>query len=136
MENLNKKYNVNEHLEFTDREYTAILFFTKKMMLADGKLDAKEGIMLIKEAERFGIGKDKLEILLDSSDNMEADEAIVLIATMTDAQKRYVSAVLGTIMAIDGDIDDKELVLWKMVSSLCKLPTMSIKDAIGYMTGK
>lgn len=135
MENLNKKYNVNEHLEFTDREYTAILSFAKKMTLVDGRLDDNEKIMLVMEAQRFGIGRNKLVNLLDASDNMEADEAIALIATMTDAQKRYVSALLGTIMAIDGDIDDKELALWQMVSSLCKLPTMSIKDAIEYMRG-
>ena len=135
MENLNKKYNVNEHLEFTDREYTAILLFTKKMTLADGRLDDREKIMLVMEAQRFGIGKNKLANLLDASDNMEADEAIALIATMTDAQKRYVSALLGTIMAIDGDIDDKELALWQMVSFVCKLPEMSINDAIEYMRG-
>lgn len=135
MENLNKKYNVNEHLEFTNREYTAILSFAKKMTLADGRLDDSEKIMLVMEAQRFGIGRNKLVNLLDVSDNMEADEAIALIATMTDAQKRYVSALLGTIMAIDGDIDDKELALWQMVSFVCKLPEMSINDAIEYMRG-
>ena len=56
------------------------------------------------------------------------------IATMSDAQKRYVCAYLGMLMAIDGDIDDKEKALWKLVSTICDLPTMSIADAIDYMT--
>lgn len=64
---------------------------------------------------------------------MDSSKALASIATMNDAQKRYVCAYLETLMAIDGDIDEKEKSLWKLVSTLCKLPTMSIADAIKYM---
>lgn len=54
---------------------------------------------------------------------------------MNDAHKRYVTAYLGAMMAVDGEIDDKEKVLWNFVTLICKLPTMNIVDAIAYMEG-
>lgn len=64
---------------------------------------------------------------------MESSLAIALIAGMDDERKKYVASYLGTIMAADGDIDDRELVLWQLVSTLCDLPTMSVGDAISNM---
>lgn len=37
------------------------------------------------------------------------------------------------ILAADRDIDDKEMALWRLLSQMCGLPTMSVKDAVFYM---
>ena len=36
-------------------------------------------------------------------------------------------------MASDGDIDDNELALWTLISTLCGLPTMTVMEAINNM---
>ena len=55
---------------------------------------------------------------------------------MTYEQKKYVAAYLGTLMASDKDINDKELALWRLLSKLCGLPSMNITDAVEYMQGQ
>ena len=64
---------------------------------------------------------------------MEPVVAIAIISKMTEEEKRYVAAFLGAIIAIDGDINQEELKIWRIVSTFCELPTMSIADAISYM---
>lgn len=123
-----------ESLSFTRQEMAAIIKLGTVMAAADRHLHENETTMMATEALRFNLSEKDFGQMLTSSDKMEAKEALFTIATMTDSQKRYVTAYLGTLMSIDGNIDDKEMALWSMVSSLCKLPTMSIADAIEYMT--
>ena len=52
---------------------------------------------------------------------------------MDEEKKRYVAALLGTILIIDGDVDDDELKLWRFTSEICSLPTMSIGEAVLYL---
>lgn len=124
-----------ESLQFSHREMAAIIALAKAMALADGSLDKREVSMMSKEALRFGIAPKDFMNLLQKSDGMEPEETFAVIAIMNDAQKRYVTAYLGTMMAVDGDIDDAERTLWNFVSLICKLPTMSLVDAISYMQG-
>ena len=122
-----------ESLQFTHREMAAIIALAKAMALADGSLDKREVSMMSKEALRFGIAPDDFMKLLQKSDDMKPEETFAVVAVMNDAQKRYVAAYLGTMMAVDGNIDDAEMTLWNFVSLICKLPTMNIVDAIAYM---
>ena len=122
-----------ESLQFSHREMAAIIALAKAMALADGNLDKREVSMMSKEALRFGIAPKDFMNLLQKSDGMEPEETFAVIAVMNDSQKRYVTAYLGTMMAVDGDIDDAEMKLWNFVSLICKLPTMNIIDAIAYM---
>ncbi len=89
--------------------------------------------MIANEAMRFNLTPDKFKQRVELAKTIKGEEALALIATMNDAQKRYVTAYLGTLMAINGDIDDKEMALWTLVSTICKLPTMTIGEAIDYM---
>lgn len=122
-----------EGLQFSHREMAAIIALAKAMALADGSLDKREVSMMSKEALRFGIAPKDFMNLLQKSDGMAPEETFAVIAVMNDAQKRYVTAYLGTMMAIDGNIDDAEMKLWNFVSLICKLPPMNIIDAIAYM---
>ena len=121
------------NLSFSYKEMAAIISLARIMSIADGKADKNESIMIANEALRFGISSDDLKSLLQQANDMNTIEIVSIIAVMTDAQKRYVTAFLGTLMAIDGDIDDNEMKLWSFVSMACKLPEMNIREAIEIM---
>ncbi|MBQ9436562.1 MAG: TerB family tellurite resistance protein [Bacteroidales bacterium] len=128
-----KKSVGTEELSFSRREMMAILKMAGAMAGADGRAHPNEVKMMINECLRFGIDAEESSKLLSQSTNMDGSEAMATIAIMTDAQKRYVCAYLGSLMAIDGNIDDNERTMWQLVSTLCKLPTMTISDALEYM---
>lgn len=130
----NRTKTVNtENLSFNRMEMKAILKIAGAMAGADGKAHPNEVKMMMNECRRFGIDATEAGIILSEVKDMDGADAMAAIATMTDAQKRYVCAYLGTMIAIDGDIDDKETALWQLISTLCKLPTMNIVDAMKYM---
>lgn len=120
-------------MTFSGKELVAIISVAKKMVMADEKVEPGELAVMSAELMRFGVQQKQLSTLFIASDNMESSLAIALIAGMDDERKKYVASYLGTIMAADGDIDDRELVLWQLVSTLCDLPTMSVGDAISNM---
>ena len=122
-----------EYLEFSQREMAAVINLATMMASADGHVDEEEKLMIANEAMRFNLTPDKFKQRVELAKTIKGEEALALIATMNDAQKRYVTAYLGTLMAINGDIDDKEMALWTLVSTICKLPTMTIDEAIDYM---
>ena len=125
----------SDELHFSKNEMVAILKVAVAMASADGEIHENETAMMAKECLRFGIVDiNEAHQLIKDSQEMDPGKAIAEIATMNDSQKKYVCAYLGTMMAIDGDIDDKEMSLWKLISTLCKLPTMSAADAIKYMS--
>ena len=120
-------------MTFSGQELTAIIKMAKSMVLADGKIEPSEIAVMTREFMRFGVLQDQVDLLLKASDNIEASQAVALIARMDEERKKYVASYLGVIMASDGDIDDNELALWTLISTLCGLPTMTVMDAINNM---
>lgn len=120
-------------MTFSGQELTAIIKMAKSMVLADGKIEPSEIAVMTREFMRFGVLQDQVDLLLKASDNIEASQAVALIARMDEERKKYVASYLGVIMASDGDIDDNELALWTLISTLCGLPTMTVIDAINNM---
>lgn len=80
------------------------------------------------ELNRFGIRGNQIDKLLADAKAMPASNAISIISMLTSEEKRYVTAFLGALMAIDG-VDPAEMQLWILTSDLCGLPTMSINEA-------
>ena len=120
-------------MTFSGQELTAIIKMAKSMVLADGKIEPSEIAVMTREFMRFGILQDQVDLLLKASDSIEANQAVALIARMDEERKKYVASYLGVIMASDGDIDDNELALWTLISTLCGLPTMTVMEAINNM---
>ena len=120
-------------MQFNGKELTAILKMAKAMVMADKKIEKNELIVLTTELLRFGVPKEDLDLLLEGSDSIEPTEALGILANLDDERKKYVSSYLATIMASDGDIDDKEVELWQFVSTICGFPRMNIADAIKNM---
>ncbi|AAQ66219.1 hypothetical protein PG_1108 [Porphyromonas gingivalis W83] len=120
-------------MTFSGQELTAIIKMAKSMVMADGKIKPAEIAVMTREFMRFGILQDQVDLLLKASDSIEASQAVALIARMDEERKKYVASYLGVIMASDGDIDDNELALWTLISTLCGLPTMTVMEAINNM---
>ena len=120
-------------MTFSGQELTAIIKMAKSMVLADGKIEPSEIAVMTREFMRFGVLQDQVDLLLKASDNIDASQALALIARMDEECKKYAASNLGVIMASDGDIDDNELALWTLISTLCGLPTMTVMDAINNM---
>ena len=105
----------------------------KTMILADGSVDLSELKVLRKELMRLGVPDSNVQSVLEGADALTPTAALFSIAAMDEEKKRYVAALLGTILIIDGDVDDDELKLWRFTSEICSLPTMSIGEAVLYL---
>lgn len=117
----------------TDNELAAVIHLAKAMAAADGKVESIELLVIARELSRFGVDSSKANTLLTRSNTMEFSSAIATVSNMSADNKRYVTAYLGTLMCVDGNASDSEKALWSLISLLCGLPTMSIKEALSIM---
>lgn len=113
----------------------AIAKIANAMIAADGKVEDNEMASWTLEMERFGIAEADFRSLYEQSEELQFVDALTVISNFDEERKRYVGAFIGTLMAIDGNIDDAELKLWQLVSTFCNLPTMSLGEALTYMAG-
>lgn len=120
-------------MEFTKLQMSAIVKMAKSMVMADGVVNEKETELMSKELLRFGVPFSEVPSIMKMGDNMQASDAVTIISAMDSQQKKYVTAYLGVMIAIDGDIDDSEMKLWTLISVLCNLPTMTIKEAASFL---
>lgn len=118
---------------FTNEELAAILRLAHAMANADGKVTNEEAQIVAIEMIRFGVDENKARLIAEIGDNMSYSECCQIVSRMTTEEKKYVTAYLGTIICADGNIDDAEIKLWSLISALCDLPVMSIKDAVRIM---
>jgi uncharacterized tellurite resistance protein B-like protein len=118
---------------FNDSELIAVFNLAQTMMIADGRIDSNEQAALALEAVRLNVTQEKLEYIISRSLQMTAGEAMLTVMNFNDTQKKYVSAFLGAMMAVDGRIDDSEKKMWSLISAFCGLPQMTVIEAITYM---
>ena len=112
---------------------TAIMSMVHAMIVADGKVADEEISVISAEMIKFGIPLTDFKELFLKGRDMEPSIAVEIVSKMTYEQKKYVAAYLGNIMAVDNDIDGREIALWKLLSQLCNLPSMTVAEAIKYM---
>lgn len=120
-------------LEFSRKELSAVVKLALTMIMADGRFDENEKALLALEMARFGVKEDDFARLLVTADAMDTAETVSVISNLANNEKKYVAAVLGTLMAVDKDIDEAEMKLWQLTSTICKLPTMNIAQAVEFM---
>ncbi len=118
-------------MTFTTVEMTAITKLALTMAAADGNVEKSELAYIALEMSRFGV-KDS-DPIIDGANALDASDALSIVSRMSSEEKKYVTAYLGTVMAVNGDIDDKELALWRLTSLLCGLPSMTISEAINHI---
>ena len=118
--------------EFTNEEIIAVYKAADLMVLADGKIMPEETTTVNEAMQKLGIGGvSVLEEIKKSACEITDDECYGQLAFLDEEQKKFVSAMLGAISSSDGDIDDKELELWREICSKSDLPKMNNRQAIG-----
>ena len=118
---------------FTNQELPAILRLAHAMANADGKITNEETQMIVLEMKRFGVDVNNARLIAEIGDKMPYGECCQIVSNMTAEEKKYVTAFLGTLICADGDVDDSEMKLWSLISTLCDLPTMNIFEAVKIM---
>ena len=118
---------------FTNQELAAILRLAHAMANADGKITNEETQMIVLEMKRFGVDVNNARLIAEIGDKMPYGECCQIVSNMTAEEKKYVTAFLGTLICADGDVDDSEMKLWSLISTLCDLPTMNIFEAVKIM---
>lgn len=111
---------------FTNKEKSAIVRVAVEMQGADGKDDVKEYLLNAAVFQKFHIGNAEI----DNAKCISLLEALSTIASMATEEKDFISAFLGSLIVVDDHIDDKEMTLWKFISTICGFPTMNIQTAI------
>ena len=119
-------------MNFNGIQMAAVIKAANSMIAADGRIDESETQLLSRELINFGVTPDQLPQLLALSQAMEPTTMLSALASMNDSQKKYVSGFLATIMISDGDIDDAEMKLWQLTSTLMGCPTMTLQEALKY----
>lgn len=121
-------------MQFNRLQLSAILKVGICMVNADGKVADEEGKVLCMGMAEFGVSEDDFKLLLALADAMTPPTMLATLAALNEEQKKFVCGFLATIMISDGDIDDSEVKLWQLTSSLAGFPTMSIAEAAEFWT--
>lgn len=121
----------NDIMTFNGLEMSAVTKLALVMAAADGKVEKSELAYMAIEMARFGI--QDAETVLNGAQAMDPTIAMAIVEKFDYERKKYVAAYLGTMMAADGDIADKELAIWRLTSTLCGLPSMNIQEAINHI---
>ena len=119
---------------FTNQELSAIFKMATIVAGSDGNISTEETNLMALELLRFGVSEEKSQIIMKEGLKLSPPEACSIISKMTNEEKRYVTAYLGTMICADGKIEDAEMKTWTVISKLCNLPTMSLGDAIEIMS--
>jgi len=116
-------------MTFSKRELAAILNVANGMAQIDGKTDPIEMEVIYFQMKRLGIEHEELLSLTDTALlEMDPHSAMDIIAEMNTIQKQYVQALLIVVMASDGVIDEREMIMLHMLTMACGLPKINMND--------
>ena len=110
---------------FSDKEKAAINRIAKAMIFVDENVAAEEIVTSVLFCKKYGIDAEMGDII-------DPDEALNVIAALSSEEKEMVCAYLGTLMAIDGEVDSRELLYWNLLSFRCGFPEMNVPQAVMY----
>lgn len=116
---------------FNYQQQVAIYKVAEMMVGADGKVMVEEKMTLEDGFKKLGLSSaSNLSELRKEASEQEYNSSLQILSELESVQKKFVTSFLGTIISSDGDIDDKELELWRELSKQCGFPIMSNRQAI------
>lgn len=121
-------------MQFNNLELSAVLKVGFCMANADGKLEQEEMKVLALGMAEFGVDEQHFQMLTTLANAMTPATMLATLAALNESQKKFVCGFLASIMISDGDIDDSEVKLWQLTSTLAGFPKMSIAEAATYWT--
>ena len=110
---------------FTNSEKQAIYRLLMDMSLIDNDIDSKEVILTMAIVEKLNI----FDYDRDRATAITIDNALETVANMTNTEKDFVCSALGTMIAIDGEVNPKEMLLWGIITEQCGFPEMNLMEA-------
>lgn len=110
---------------FTDLEKQAIYYFLVHMSLVDNDVASKEVLLTVLICNKLNISDSDREL----SECLNIEKALDVISNMTAREKDFVCSALGTMIAIDGEVNPKEMILWNIISTRCGFPEMNVIQA-------
>lgn len=119
-------------MTFNGAELAAMVKLALAMAQADGYVSDEEKLAIALDLTKFGVKNDSTKAILAAAAVIEASDALKLVSQMGYEQKKYVTGYLAVIMAADGKVADSEMKMWRLVSALCNLPTMSVGEALTF----
>lgn len=120
-------------MQFSGEGLAAVMKMAIAMVGADGRSDEREMEVITIELARFGASAGQMLALNREAQKMDFHKAIGIISNFDNERKKYVASYMAVIMIADGEIDDKELALWQLVTLLCGLPEMDVNQAVDNM---
>lgn len=117
---------------YQGKQLAALVKMGISMAAADGRFAEEEKMAIVLELASFGVSPDDAANLLAASEMMDASEALSLLSSMSNEQKRYATGYLAAIMAADGEIADSEVKLWQLICTLGNFPSMNIAEALRF----
>ena len=124
------------NINFNREELAAVLKMVNAMIAVDGKIEDVETSLLGREMVRLKVNESEFNIAYNRSGEMKYGEALRTISMFDWPRKKYLSAFLGTIIAIDGELNTDEIKLWNYTAELCELPCLSLEEATEIMNIK
>lgn len=121
-------------MTYNGKELAALVKLGVAMAQADGHVDQIEKVAIASELNDFGVNGEAAPAILAAAAVMDAAEAISILSSMTNEQKKYATGYLAAIMAADGEIADAEVKMWQLICTLASFPIMNIADALSFWT--
>ena len=103
---------------YTEEGKAAIVVLATMMIKADGRTDPKEIDLSLIFFNKLSVGSKALNL----SQTMTPSEALLIVNKMTLEEKKLVRVILSTILAADGEMDDRELAILTTVSLVANIP--------------
>ncbi|MBR6655997.1 MAG: TerB family tellurite resistance protein [Alistipes sp.] len=103
---------------YTEEGKAAIVVLATMMIKADGRTDPKEIDLSLIFFNKLNVGSKALNL----SKTMTPSEALLIVNKMTLEEKKLVRVILSTILAADGEMDDRELAILTTVSLVANIP--------------
>ena len=119
-------------MQLSHKQLAAILKIGKVMVAADGVMKKEEMAIVLNELVKFDVPHTHVPMLLESSDEMTTSTMLDIFSNLDTETQKHICGYLAAIMIADGDVNDKELMVWKVTCSLCNFPTMTIGEALTF----
>ena len=119
-------------MKFSKKELAAMCKMAETIALADGNVDEQEVLVAAGGLVNFCKDEEEFEAIANMSEEMSSDEMCSIISAMNKEQKKYTCGYMASVMVADEEIDEKEIAIWRLMSTLLNFPEMSLEEAIDF----
>ena len=116
--------------QFTEKQQLAILKIARDIVWRDGEFTEEELGTILKKASKWGLDSvDEFKEMWDQTSALSFLRAAAIIEEFDEQQKRIASAFFLSLVA-DNGIEAEEQSLYETVRDACRLPALSLNEAI------